>query len=373
MGRIVITGADGYLGRRAAAEFLTTTDDRLVLTVRSADRQELAAKSVALRTELGEAADSRVEIVPADLTREAPLAGVAGEVTGIVHTAARTAFDVSPSQAQAINVDGTLRVARFAADCPRLERFLLLSTLVSAGLRSGPVAETLLDDDVAYANHYEWSKAEAERRLTADFPDLPISIARLSTIVADDKSGRVTQHNAFHNTLKLFFYGLLTLMPGRPDTPLYLATADFTSRGIVHLVQPKTPTGVYHLAPAPSEAVRLGEVMDTVFDVFETDPAFVRRRLLRPEFCDVDSFRDLVSAAQSLSASPMAGALRSVAPYAEQMFHPKQFQQTRMRSSWEDGPASSGGLPLVEATCAWLVSTRWGRREPGIVQVDVSA
>lgn len=369
---VLVTGADGYIGRRTVAKFLTTADARLVLSVRADDRQELEAKSARLLAELGDAADGRVEIVPADLTRDAPLASVVREVTGVVHSAARTAFDVSRSDAQRINVDGTVRVARFAAECPRLERFVLISTLVSAGLRSGTVSETLLDDDTEYANHYEWSKGEAERRLAKDFPDLPVSIARLATIIADDESGRVTQYNTFHNTLKLFFYGLLTVMPGLPDTPLYLATADFTSGGIVHLAQSETATGVYHLASAPSEAVSLRDVMETAFGVFETDPSFARRRLLRPEFCDLESFRYLVSAAQSLSESPAAGALRSVAPYAEQMFHPKLFDNTRLVGSWAAGSAAAD-RKLVEAACASLVNTRWGRRESEFTKTDLFA
>ncbi|CAL9442342.1 SDR family oxidoreductase [Streptomyces sp. enrichment culture] len=362
-GRVMVTGADGYLGRRTAARFLADTDSRLVLTVRASDREELADKRAGLLAALGDAADGRTEVVPADLTRDAPLAEVATTLTGIVHSAARTAFDVSRTEALRVNVDGTLRVARFAAGCDGLESFVLLSTLVSAGCRTGEITETLLDDGVECANHYEWSKGEAERRLSHEFPGLPVTIARLATIVADDESGRVTQYNAFHNTLKLFFYGLLTLMPGRPDTRLYLATADFTSRGIVHLARSGTAAGVYHLAPDGSEAVRLGEALDTVFTVFESDPSFRRRRLLRPEFCDRDSFGHLVSAARSLGASPAAGALRSVAPFAEQMFHPKLFDHTRLLAHWHDAPGSSG-MRLVTATCESLVRTRWGRHAP---------
>jgi nucleoside-diphosphate-sugar epimerase len=357
---VLVTGADGYLGLRSVQRFLADTDDRLILSVRAADSSELDAKRARLALNLGAAARSRTQVVPADLTADAPLAAVATDVECIVHAAARTNFDIERETARQVNTVATARVAEFAMTCPRLERFLFMSTLVSVGCRTGDIGEAITEDAAEHANHYEWSKEQAERDLVRGFSQLPWSIVRLPTIIADDDSGRVTQYNAFHNTLKMMFYGLLSLMPGLPDTPLYLATAEFTARGVVRLAQSQVEGGVYHLAPAAEEAVSLGDVMDVVFDTFQRDPAFARRRLLRPEFCDRDTFRFMVAASRGLGASPSAGALRSVAPFSEQMFHPKRFDNSRLRASWPDMPAASG-LALVAATCQTLIRTRWGR------------
>jgi nucleoside-diphosphate-sugar epimerase len=369
IGRTLITGADGYLGRRLAARLLADTDDALVLTVRAVDAGELAAKKESLRRGL-RGADARIQVLPADMRDPDPFAAfdVSG-VTCVVHAAARTAFNVERTVAREVNLNGTVRVGELARRCPKLERLLVLSTLYSAGRQVGTVEEVPHQHPgvgspagvaTAFVNFYEWSKCEAERHLLATCGDLPLAIARLATIVADDESGAVTQYNAFHNTLKLFFYGLLSLMPGDPKTPLYLTTADFTSRGVAHLMRPEVPAGIYHLTPGPGETATLGELVDLSFDVFERDPAFVRRRLLRPEFCDIESFRDLVAASLGLSASPMRQALASVAPFAEQMFLPKDFDNSRLRATWAGYPETDP-RGLAEATCARLVETRWGR------------
>ncbi|HEY3871681.1 MAG TPA: SDR family oxidoreductase [Actinocrinis sp.] len=370
-GLVLITGADGYVGRRTAQRMLAETDERLVLSVRAADRAEFAAKHAGLSSALGEAAAGRIRIVPADLAGDAPMAEVTREVTVIVHAAARTEFNLPRPDAQRVNVEGTVRVAEFAAGCPSLQRFVLVSTLISAGRSTGVVPETLLSGHEGFVNHYEWSKHEAERRVAQQFPGLPLTIARLSTLIADDEHGHATQHNAFHNTLKLFFYGLVTIVPGLPDTRLYLATAAATSGALVHLADPATPAGVYHLAPSPELAVSLRETVDTAFDVFETDESFTRRRLLRPEFCDLEAFRTLVAATQMLSASPAAGALRSVAPFAEQLFCPKSFDNSSLMGSWPGGSSFGAAGPLVEAVCTSLVRTRWGRRSAGETQLAV--
>ena len=66
-------------------------------------------------------------------------------------------------------------------------------------------------------------------------------------MIADDASGAVTQQNAFHNTLKLFYYGLLALMPGACDTPLYFITVFPAS--IILFIPDFNPSLAYYLIP----------------------------------------------------------------------------------------------------------------------------
>jgi hypothetical protein len=56
----------------------------------------------------------------------------------------------------------------------------------------------------------------------------------------------------------------------------------------------------------------------------------------------------------------MGQALASVAPFAEQLFLPKEFDNSRLRATWPEYETPPP-RQLAEATCAWLVRTRWGR------------
>src|SRR5215510_6658944 len=133
MGTTLITGADGYIGRRVAAALLEAGDDRLILAVRARDATELADKRAALERMLPPPAIGRISFVAADLRGDRALDQIDGRpVTRIVHAAAVTRFNVERDVARRVNIEGTVRLAAFAARCAKLRRLALLSTLYSA-------------------------------------------------------------------------------------------------------------------------------------------------------------------------------------------------------------------------------------------------
>jgi len=361
----LVTGADGYLGSRLVSAMLESTDEVFLLAVRANDAAELDAKRALLDAELSAGsqttAGSRTMVVAADLTRDDALAGVDPRpVTAIVHAAAVTRFNVDRQTADRVNVAGTARLARFAQRCPRLRRVTLLSTLYTAGRRTGEVTEQR-HDDAGFVNCYEWSKWRAECHLLDS--GLPLSVLRLPTVIAEDDSGRVAQYNAFHNTLKLFYYGLLSLVPGDPATPLSLATASFTTAAVTHLVRPDAPAGIYHLTPDPADTLTLGQLIETIFTVYERDDTYRRRNLLRPIHCDQRSFEDMVDVARRLRGGPIEQTLASVAPFGTQLYLPKTFRNPALRAAWP-GYAAPDPLTLAEAVTGYLVASRWGRQSP---------
>jgi nucleoside-diphosphate-sugar epimerase len=360
MGTTLITGADGYIGSRIAAALLQAGDDRLVLAVRARDASEFAGKRAALERALPPPATGRVSFAAADLRRDGALDQVDERVvTRIVHAAAVTRFNVEQDLARRVNIEGTARLAVFAARCANLRRVALLSTLYTAGRRSGDVAEQR-HRDTGFANHYEWSKWAAEEVLLGT-PGLPVSVLRLPTIVADGDDGHVAQYNAFHNTLKLYFYGLLSLVPGHPSTPLSLATAAFTTSAVTRLLDPAIAGGIYHICPDPADTPTLDQLITTAFAVFERDPAFRRRHLLSPAYCDEESFDDLVGAANHFRGGLIQESLASVASFGTQLYLPKTFRNDALRASWPRYRAPDP-LALVETVCEHLVASRWGRQ-----------
>lgn len=362
IGTTVLSGADGYVGHKVAASLLEHTDDRLVLLVRARTGDELSAKRARLEVLLGAALDGRAAIVPVDLREADPLGDLdTAGVTTVVHTAAITRFNVEHDAARRTNVEGTARLCEFALRCSSLQRLAVISTLYAAGKHQGKIAESSLGD-AGFVNHYEWSKWAAEEYALSACADIPLSIMRLPTIVADDQSGMVGQYNAFHNTLKLLFYGLLTVVPGAPDTPVSLATASFVVAAITDLLDPQQPGGVFHICPKHEKSATLGELVDRAYGVFERDEGFRRRRLLRPIFCDRESFRDLIGGAQTLRKGPVRESLDSVSSFGEQLFLPKEFSTESLYAAWSEPHTEDDPLVLADSTISYLVASRWGRQ-----------
>lgn len=333
---VLVTGAGGYVGGLVARRY-----------------REAGHEVLAHGREAG------------DLSSPDPFSGVTAEqrrrITHIVHSAAITRFDVGREAAQAVNVDGVEKVVGLARGCPRLESLGILSTVYSTGLRGGPITEQLYDGDAGFANDYEWSKWAAEQQVAEAGRDLPWRILRVATVVADDESGAVTQHNAFHETLKLWFNGLLPLVPGDAGARLYLVTGDFVADAVVRVLERGVPTGVYHLAHAAADSITLGEALDVVSDAFEAVEVYRRRRVPRPLLGDRETFDMLASGVDAFGGGMVRQSLRSVVPFARQLFVDKELHNAALRKVLGDTYRPPDPATLVHRTCEWLVATKWGR------------
>lgn len=325
---MLVTGARGYLGARIAALYAS--------------------------------AGRRVIAWAGDLRDEAPFEGIdPADIGAIVHAAAVTRFNVAADLAQAVNVGGTVKLLRFAERCRGLEALGVLSTLYACGLAPGAVEERPFDGAHGFANHYERSKWQAEAELLGRFAHLPWRLFRIATVIADDASGAASRHNVVHNTLALLYHGLLSLLPGKPQTPLYFVTRDFAAGNVVELMERGAPRVIYHLSPARAEALTLAELLDGAWEVFSAAPQFARRRLLKPEYAGAAEFGHLAGALGGFGGPVLAQAIASMTPFAPQLYVEKSVDTRNLRAA-----STAWRLPdaraLARSACERLVASKWG-------------
>ena len=355
---VLVTGGDGTLGAAIVRALLAGDADRVVSWSHAGGAAPDAAHAAFLDAAAGA---GRLERLAGELRGPAPFDGVdAGAVTHIVHAAAITRFNVEPALAQAVNVDGTRRLLEFARRCPRLRHVALLGSLYAAGLREGAVAEAPFTDDAGFANHYERSKRAAEDLCVGEFRELPVSILRLATVIADDASGQVTRFNAIHNTLRLMYYGLLSVLPGHADTPVYAITRDWAAQATARLLREQPPGAVYHLAPAADDALGLGRLLELAHAAFNEDPGYRGQRTPPPLLCDLAAFRALEEGVRQFGGPVLGEAMASIGPFAPQLFSAKQFDTSRARACLGEAPTPDLET-LATRTCRHLAATRWGR------------
>lgn len=358
---ILITGADGYIGRSVCAGLLAAHPDvSLHCWMRAADPGEFERKRQKLAAELPANAAARAHFHHGDLRAAEPFAGVPTDgIDAIVHTAAVIRFNVESELADSVNIEGTRKLVGLARRCPKLRLVIYLSSIYATGERAGILREDDAAPPPSFANHYERSKYAAEQMLRAESP-VPPTLVRVPTLIADDAGGHVSQFNVFHNTVRLLYNGLISVLPGNPSTPVYLSTRAEAVAAALAILAAGEAGSTYHACPAEDRAVSLQQLLDDAFTVFREDPRFVQKRILPPKLADADTFDTLASAMSSVSRGVVADALGSIVPFARQLYVSKSVEHQRM-AALAPQLFRTDPREVVVATTRWLIRTQWGR------------
>jgi nucleoside-diphosphate-sugar epimerase len=325
MSRVLVTGADGYLGSRVVARCVQ--EDRPVTAwIHAQNPVEYKLRSHQLRHRM----DGDLVCLGGDLADPRAFERVMpDQVSAIVHAAAVTRFDVDMGTAQKINVAGTERLARLAACCPKLERLVMMGSAYAAGLLQGDIEEAPLHPP-GFANHYEWSKWRAEKILEENYRDLPWTVVRAATVVADDETGACGQLNVVHDTLRLLYRGLLSVMPGNASVPVPLVTADTVTAVVMEILSGSFAGRFVNACPPVEVTPTLGSLLGIAMATFETCPDFRQRRVRTPPFCGREAFQLLVDGLNRHGGDLSTQVSGSLAPFAAQLFIHKRFVARRM-------------------------------------------
>ena len=203
------------------------------------------------------------------------------DVTAIVHCAADTRFGLPLDEARATNVLGTENVLDVARRCPRLEKFVHVSTVYVAGRTTGRIAETYAVHTSGYSNTYQQSKHEAEERVVRAMVEIPASIYRFSTIVG------VEQSNYVHQLIKLLPKNIFPVAPGDPDAPVDLIATDVAVDTLATMFASHFVPGSVHQICAGAEGSM------TVREVIDRAVAIVQPRRV-PELVPLDEYERFI-------------------------------------------------------------------------------
>jgi len=322
---VLLTGAAGAIGRPLLSELARRGAVNRVYAIQHHDR-------------VGE--DDRVCVIPGDVTlgpslglSSADLGELASGLTAIVHAAADTRFGVAADVAQRTNVGGTSNVLAFAARCPKLDRFLALSTTHVAGRRTGRILEQQLEHAAGFVNQYEASKYDAELALRARMLDLPVAVCRISTAIGDSLAGTIARQGAIHHAVRLMYAGLAPMIPGDEQSPVDFVAVDHVARAVAWLATDGFEAGrTWHLC-AGSDTIRAGELLDLTMDCFlQYRPAWRRRAIERPAIVNLATFELFCHSAEQAGTPTLRAAAAVMAAFAPQLAFPKQFDDAACRA-----------------------------------------
>jgi len=315
---LLITGGTGALGAALLEQLCAVPEvERVFVLTRRIGLVAQHAKCVFVR---GDITEPGLGLAPA-AARE-----MAAQVTAIIHGAADTRFSAPLDEASLVNVSGTRNVLAFAARCPRLSRFVHLSTVYVAGRRTGRIFESELEHAAGFVNFYEQSKYEAERIVRARMAVLPAAVLRLSTILGQSRTGRVARLAAIHHALRFFYRSLAPMLPGREDSPVDLIALDFAVEAVAHLsLGGFEPGRTWHIAAA-DEALPLGELLETTYDAFvRFRPAWRRRAIEMPALADLETFELFVRSVDEAGDQILRQSVSHIRHFAPELAFSKIF------------------------------------------------
>jgi long-chain acyl-CoA synthetase len=283
-GTLFLTGVTGYIGSSLLKKYLDDTDMKMNLLVRSRRDRNPADRLQAVLEELYPGSDpetfaDRLMVLEGDITLERlgldeeDYNALASRVTRIIHCAAAARFDLDLEDARSINLGGTRNMLELARACASLEKFDYIGTAYVAGRRDGLILEDELDAGQEHRNTYERSKMEAEKLVRESFGELPVTIMRPSIVICDSRTGRASDFNGFYRALRLYWHGLVEMLPGDPSCRMDLVPVDYVTDAIYALSGNEASTGrCYHITAGADRAASLAEIRDLAAEYFGLEP-----------------------------------------------------------------------------------------------------
>lgn len=358
---ILITGADGYLGGTLTKTMLNSTPLDIALWIRVKDKEEFDKKKNIIYKNYVHDSD-RIKLYSGDLLSDNPFESIpTSDINQIIHSAAITRFNVESDLANNINHKGSYKMMEFARRCKSLEQFSYISTIYSSGLKAGTVREEYIDPNGDFCNFYEKSKCQAEHLLHNEFDDLPWKIFRPATLISDNDTGNVSQYNVFHNTMRLLFYGLISLIPGNRNTPVYMTTCQYAADAITQITQHHLSDQhkIYNVCHNKALAINLGDLIDQVFVNFQNDFGFKKRNILKPLFTSMEAFEALSDGLKGLGGTVVREALESIKPFSRQLYIIKDIRNDNLLKAAPNLPPIHLSS-LVSNVTNNLVNSKWG-------------
>lgn len=350
---ILLTGASGLIGGDALRwlELALEPSDTVVALTHTSHG-------------LPSSSSLRLEVVRGDLTEPglgltyADYRDLQRQVTGILHCAATTRLSVDLHEAERTNVRGTGHLIELARGAPRLSRFAHVSTAYVAGRRTGSIREAELEHTCGFVNAYEWSKYEAERLVRAS--DIPWSVYRLSPVIGSAATGEVRAYNGVHQAIRFLACGIVTALPGCPDTLVDFISDEFAAAALHHLFVHFAPGSTYHVCAGAGKTLPLTQALD---DIFGTLSRIQRRSVKPPLLVDEPSFERLRRCARSAAEPRASRAWEAMACYTPQLLFPKVFDCSQTEAvlapAGIEPPPLGDFLARIFERCA---RSSWGRR-----------
>ncbi|MFC1551546.1 SDR family oxidoreductase [Candidatus Latescibacterota bacterium] len=302
-GATFITGATGLIGSHIAGDLLKK-GHKIIVLIRSKGSQnaEQRFRSICEFMDLGTSDLSHVRVVEGSLDKRyfgvdrSVYNELCGETGRIIHCAGNTTFsEKMREESERDNITGLNNVHDFARDS-KCSWFHLISTIYTAGMKSG-ICEEEINESRSFTNFYEEIKCRCEK-ITRKFcreNGMSATIIRPSIVVGNSLNGRTFRFNGLYYPIKalilirdMFYHDLvagkgtrankmsISIKNGKVNLPLRiehdtkegvnLIPIDFVVDAVHSIINQPKDGSIYHLAAKKN--VTIAELVDHTKNYF---------------------------------------------------------------------------------------------------------
>ncbi|MBI3452801.1 MAG: SDR family oxidoreductase [Rhodospirillales bacterium] len=282
-GRLLLTGATGFVGGAVAAALLPTSFwPNVLMAVRAptADAGRGRVRESLARFVKDPALLARIDtnqILPADIGR--PDTYLADRrldaVTHVIGSAAVTSFGTHPAM-EATNIRGAIALAQRFASSPHLRRFVHVGTAMVCGADSPQtVAEHRYEEDeVRHLVNYTRTKLAGENGVRAAIADQRLVVARPSICVGHSQLGCAPSGSIFW-TFRIAT--ALRMVPFSLDIPIDVMPVDYAASALLHLAFTPAPKHrLYHISAGPAASSSYRDIFRAMDAAEGRHPAAIR-------------------------------------------------------------------------------------------------
>jgi len=311
----LLTGVTGFLGKVLLTELIRRKEElgieRVYVVIRArgdisaAERFETEVLGSPCCARLPEGWAGAVTVLEGTLEQPGMALGGAGEeltrrVTHMIHAAASVSFDLPIAAAARSNVSTALNMLELARQCPRLERFVAVSTAYVTphtddaapipealsplpapadellhSIEAGTAVESELLARSGHPNTYTLTKSIAEHLLMARKGAVPLTIVRPSVISASREHpfpGWIDSTAGFGAFVLLIGLGHLRAMVGRPSARLDLIPVDEVAERILSACAPGDGAAIRHAVAGLRHSPTARQCWEGIRDFYRVHP-----------------------------------------------------------------------------------------------------
>ncbi len=258
---VLVTGAEGFLGRRMAGWLLANRVDAVVVLLCQPGREVEVHSFVgslpetqALRCRVVTGSVTSMDIgLTSDEYRQ-----LSKDVTEILHLDERSRGSRRALHAQ--NVEGTRELLDFAGSCQRLRRYCHLSSVEVSGDRHGVVMEDELDLGQKFLDAYQKTKFDAEKLVVRWSRRIPVTVVRAGLVVGDTRNGEMDQGSLGFRVIASMARGT---RPTVGEAPFHVVPWDYLIEAMGRLAFDSAAVSrTFHVAdPTPLSAKRAVDLL----------------------------------------------------------------------------------------------------------------